>query len=869
MKNTLYVPCTVNNKTINAVIDTAAQVTVMNYELFESLKPKPLLQKDIILKGAGKNNIINGKIAEQVKLRIGPTEQRWDVVVGEIADSLLLGLDFLRAHNCIINLENFTLTVDKALIPITKIKTEGSKNDVEIYRVSLQKRTVIPPQSVKFIPVQIDKPFKDLLCVETDKNISDGLLPPNSVISAGQTKISFRNPTDRFITLKKGKNVGFGMEIDELISMEDEEEFSLNKIEVDTSAKNPSSDNLTSQLPMHMQDLYERSITNLDKKDHHEVFSLLNRFQHVFAKDDFDLGLFNGEITHKINTDEGRPIKQKLRRTPMGFENEEKSYIDQMLEKGIIQPSISEWASPPVLVRKKDGKMRFCIDYRALNKVTTKDAFPIPNIQDCIDTLGGNTFFSSLDMASGYWQVLVDERDRHKTAFTTKYGLYEHVRLPFGLCNSPATFSRVIQEVLRGLTWKECLAYLDDVIILGRDMLSHTRNLSSVISRFEKFNLKLKAQKCELYQTEIKFLGKLVSQNGISVNPESIEIIKKWPIPKDTKQLESFLGFANYHRNHVKGYAEITHTLYHLMKTSKKSKFTWSDENQIAFDIIKQCIIEALTLAYPNSKDTFVLDTDASDNSVGAELCQIQNGKEQIVCFASKVLTPAQRKYCTTRKELLAIITFTRQFRHFLLGNTFILRTDHNSLIWLLNFKNIEGQLARWIEELSQYNIILQHRPGKDHGNADALSRIPDDLNLCNDYKPGVELNQLPCGGCHFCKRAKQQWTTFENDIDYVVPLTIRSVDNLNAIPLGLSDMFIPEELAEEQDKDYDLYKIKTWLESGIKPSQKELSLSSPSVRYLWACESQLQVKNGVLYYLWEDHIHTRYLFVVPKKDAT
>lgn len=230
-----------------------------------------------------KITFINGKIAEQVKLRIGPTEQRWDVVVGEIADSLLLGLDFLKAHNGIINLENFTLTVDKALIPITKIKTEGSKNGVEIYRVSLQKRTVIPPQSVKFIPVQIDKPFKDLLCVETDKNISNGLLPPNSVISVGQTKISFRNPTDRFITLKKGKNVGFGMEIDELISMEDEK-FLVNKIEIDKSAKIPSSDNLRSQLPLHMQYLYERSITNLDKKDRHEVFSLLNRFQHILPK---------------------------------------------------------------------------------------------------------------------------------------------------------------------------------------------------------------------------------------------------------------------------------------------------------------------------------------------------------------------------------------------------------------------------------------------------------------------------------------------------------------------------------------------------------------------------------------------------------
>lgn len=425
----------------------------MNFEFFETLNPKPILKKEIILKGAGKENIIKAKIAEKVTIRIGPVVQKWDVVVGEIADSLLLGLDFLKFHNSIIDMEKMTLTLDQSIIPITKIKTKDYEN-VQVYRVSLQERTVIPPQSIKFASVLVDRPFTGSLCIDTNKDMLNGIVPPNSIISQCQSKIPFRNHTDQFVTLKKGKNIGFGMEIDDLKYLNEDEQISVNKIEVTKSPHNCPPEELRSKLPHHIQCLYDKSIINLEKKDHYEVFSLLDKFQHVFARDDFDLGLFNGEITHKIDTGEAKPIKQRLRRTPMGFESEEKKHIDQMLEQGIIQPSISEWASSPVLVRKKDGKMRFCIDYRALNKVTTKDAFPIPNIQDCIDTLGGNTFFSSLDMASGYWQVLVDEKDRHKTAFITKHGLYEHIRLPFGLCNSPATFSRAIQQVLRGLTWK-------------------------------------------------------------------------------------------------------------------------------------------------------------------------------------------------------------------------------------------------------------------------------------------------------------------------------------------------------------------------------------------------------------------------------
>ena len=205
------------------------------------------------------------------------------------------------------------------------------------------------------------------------------------------------------------------------------------------------------------------------------------------------------------------------------------------MQEGIVEPSSSEWASPPVLVRKKDGKLRYCIDYRKLNNVTVKDAFPIPKIETCLDTLRGSVYMSTLDMASGYYQVKL----KHKTEFITKYGLFQYTKLPFGLCNSPATFSRVIQLVLQGLSWKECLAYLDDIVVLSTNFEDHMQSLIRVFTRFKQYNLKLKPSKCQLFQTKVKFLGKVVSNNEISVNPDSIEAVKKWVPPKSKKEVES------------------------------------------------------------------------------------------------------------------------------------------------------------------------------------------------------------------------------------------------------------------------------------------------------------------------------------------
>jgi len=366
-------------------------------------------------------------------------------------------------------------------------------------------------------------------------------------------------------------------------------------------------------------------------------------------------------------------------------------------------------------------------------------------------------------------------------------------------------------------------------------------------------------------QTQVKFLGKIVDASGISINPDSIVAVKKWPVPTNKKEVESFIGYVNYHRDHIKNFAELAEPLHQL--TGHKSEFHWSEEQQQAFVRLKDALIDAVILGYPSPEGTFILDTDASQKTIGAELSQVQDGVEKVISFASKVLTTAQRNYCTTRKELLAIVCFTRQFRHYLLGRRFIVRTDHNSLKWLLNFKNIEGQLARWIEELSQYNMVIQHRPGKQHGNADGLSRIPDELEPCHAYHSEIKLEDLPCGGCKFCTRAREQWSTFEQDVDFVVPLTIRRIEkgSLTTDSNWISNSSI-DNLNEEQMKDKDLNILKQWIIEDYDPNKNELQLQSKAIRHFWNLKSQLVVQGEILYYRWEDPVCPRLLVMVPEQ---
>ena len=345
--------------------------------------------------------------------------------------------------------------------------------------------------------------------------------------------------------------------------------------------------------------------------------------------------------------------------------------------------------------------------------------------------------------------------------------------MAMGLCNAPATFQRAMQLVFQGMTWREILSYLDDLNVIGKSFEDHLSNLRRSFKHIRKFGLKLKPQKCCLFQTEVPFLGKLVSRQGVSVDPNKIKAIIDWPVPKSKKDVESFLGFMNYHWDHIKDFADITVCLYELI--GPKNHFNWTQEHQTSFEKLRECLVCAPILAYPNSIDKFIIDTDASDKAIGAELIQVQDGEEKVVCYGSYSLTPSQHNYCTTCKELLAVVRFCREYHHYLLGRSFIVCMDHSSLTWLMRFKHVEGQLARWLEELSQFDMTIQHQAGCKHSNADGLSRIPEE-DYCNCYEAGVHLADLPCGGCKFCTRVHENWKHFESDVDDVVPLAVRTV---------------------------------------------------------------------------------------------
>ena len=518
-------------------------------------------------------------------------------------------------------------------------------------------------------------------------------------------------------------------------------------------------------------------------------------------------------------------------------------------------------------MRKKCGGVRWCLDYRKLNLVCKKDAFPLPLISDCLDALADNVFMSTLDMASGYYQITIHPDDREKTAFITRYGLFEHTRMSFGLCNAPSTFQRAINLVLRGLTWSKVLAFLDDVLVLGRTFEDHLHYLEEVLGRLRQHNLKLKPKKCAMFRRKAKFLGKIVSGDTVEADPESIGVVKNWPTPQKTRDVESFLGFINYHREHIPNLAELAAPLYSL---TGKAPFEWTEEHETAFQSLKQAMLSPVVLAMPKSEGIFILDTDASNLAVAGQLSQVQDDQIRPIAFASKRLTATQQRYCVTRKELLAILTFLRQFRHYLLGRRFLVRTDHNSLAWLTRFKNPDGQLARWLEELSQFNMEVIHRPGKHHANADALSRIPDTLERCDCYSAGARLQDLPCQGCPFCTRAHKQWERFSEDVDDVVPLAYSTdfaeVLKVSSVEVNWTDSFSTKEKCEEQDKDPHLCTVKSWLKDQFLPSNEQLMSQAPEVKTMWAHRQLLLLQEGVLYYRWQSASEEQNLFVVPEQ---
>ena len=414
-------------------------------------------------------------------------------------------------------------------------------------------------------------------------------------------------------------------------------------------------------------------------------------FPKLFATENSELGS-TGLIKHSIDTQGKGPIRLRPYRTGRKQKEELERQIKEMMATNVIQHSTSPWAAPVILVEKKSGELRFCIDYRKLNSLTKKDSFPLPRIDSTLDRLYGKKFFTTLDLASGYWQIELDDPSKEKTAFIVENNRYEFIRMPFGLCNAPATFQRVMNYILRDVSGVKALVYLDDVIIYSDTFESHIEDIREVFTLIQNAGLKLKLKKCQFIKKSVKYLGHIISRDGIGPDPEKIEKITNYKTPVSADEVRSFLGLAGYYRRFIPNFGTIAQPL--TAKTHKdalKNSFIWEDIDQKAFDTLRTCLVTPPVLAYPDFNLEFLLFTDACDYGIGSVLSQIQDGVEKPIAYASRQLKPSEKKYATVEKEALAVVFSIKHFRHYLLDKPFTVISDHRPLQWLEIKKTIMG----------------------------------------------------------------------------------------------------------------------------------------------------------------------------------
>ena len=717
-----------------ALIDTGCSQSLMSAEVFFKLGERVQRLSAPIRLRLADGNLLEPMGWQELQLDFGAVKlkQRLLIVRG-LAKDLLLGADFLQNSHCLIDCSQRVVSICGHQVRFVESSSPG------VFAVEAAARTIVQPGHEVVFPARL-----------ITNNVPDidgaiGVFEPSdawniaSVVCGARTlstckdgliSVRYINTDSQPHTLRLGTRLGnFEMLEEEVMRVDEEDQLThAPKIDIDEA--------------------------NLTKEQLIKTKELLQQYGDVFSENASDLGC-TSLLKHNIDTGTARPIRVPPRRLAPPHQRVVAEMVNDMVKQGVVEPSNSPWSSPVVLVKKRDGTLRFVNDFRLLNSLTVKDSHPLPHTTDLIDALGGSTMFSTLDFTSGYSQVLLDSESREKTAFPAPQGLFQYKRMPQGICNGPATFSRLMELVLKGLRWEICLSFLDDVVVFSRGFDEHISRLRTVLQKFREANLKLKPSKCHLCCREIKFLGFCVSKDGISTDPEKVRAVEEWPQPQNRTEIRQFLGLCGYYRQFVRGYSSIAEPLYRL--TQKDVEFRWSDDCEGAFRKLKTCLTTSPVLVIPTfSPDSeFVLDTDASAVAISGILQERRQGRTHVVAYGSRTLTKAERNYCTTRRELLAVVHFVKNYRSYLMARPFILRTDHSSLTHLLKFKAPDGQLARWLQQLGEFDFKMEYRRGEKHVNADALSRRPCRQGPCVCHEAATMSVELG-GGENEVRQAQQ-----------------------------------------------------------------------------------------------------------------
>lgn len=653
---------------------------------------------------------------------------------------------------------------------------------------------------------------------------------------------------------------------------------------------------------------------------------LLIEYQDIFSKHSLDCGEVKG-YTHRIHLTDDRPFRLPYRRVPPAHYQKLRQVLTDMEEKGIIRKSSSEYASPLVMVWKKDGGLRICTDFRWLNARTLKDAHPLPHQSDCLAALGGNCLFSTMDLTSGFFNIPMHEDDKKYTAFTTPLGLHEYNRMPQGLCNSPASFMRMMIGIFGDMNFTKLLCYLDDLLVFASSEDEALSRLRTVFQRLRENNLKLAPKKCYLLREQVRFLGHVINGEGVAVDPAKVEVITKMTVQDlmendectpSVRRIKSFLGMVFYYQHFIPNCSSIAKPLFALTAGQKRRgrsardkkplgayrKLTpadWSAECGIAFDRLKTMLLGCVVLAHPDFDEPFILSVDASLNGLGAVLSQVPRGesKARPVAFASKTLSASQQKYPAHRLEFMALKwSVCEKFSHWLKGRSFTVWTDNNPLTYLLTKPKLDACEIRWVSKLASYSFDLKHLPGKRNVVADALSRDlfakPICQRLLKEPYPTLihEANGIEEDSVQDAFRVSCQSQSYRSGdhqmfkvacdsaeiralcqahgdwIDAAESRALYLTQHVQQLSSGqdVTPMFSAQELQLSQEQDPSISKVLPFVAARKRPSRRERHGADSKVLRLFKQWDKLEVHDGMLYRVTRDPVskQRRSQYVLP-----
>lgn len=697
----------IERRPYRALVDTGAEVSVISCRVFKKMRPGLELQKrDIKLRTAnGSPLYVEGLCRLQVKVGNKSTPHDF-LIVKNLNRNVILGRDWLMQNGVRMYFDLGALKIGKEYVAL--------EDDVHISSIiRLAKKITLKPQHLHTctgLTKLRNKRGKEYEIEQLSSgyvsNLS-GISVANAVVKIPKSRIFqllIMNNTNQTITLKRGCPLA-----------KLEKAGNITEITMPDKQNNKSSD----------VDLEQAHVPEEFKP---KINKLLKRNRDLFVSDDKNLGRTD-TVEMRIDTGTHEPIKKRPYRTPLKQRKTMDSAIDEMMQAGVIERSNSPWGFPVVLVEKKDGSKRFCVDFRALNKITKKYARPLPVIDDILASLGSARYFSKLDLKSGYWQVKLHDDDKEKSAFTCHKGLFHFNVMPFGLANAPGIFQELMSVVLQGQE-DFALAYLDDILIFSNTVEDHIKHIDRVLSSLRKHNLKLKPAKCEFFKKETQYLGFNISKEGIQPDLDKVKAIKSVSTPTTVRQVRAFIGMTSYYRRFIRNFSDIAEPLVNL--TRKYARFQWDDACQTAFDTLKTKLAEMVILAYPNPNKAYRLYTDASDQSIGACLTQMVYDKEnrkdveKPIYLLSHKLSDTQTRWSTIEKEAYAIHYALQKLNHYLHSATFTIYTDHRPLEHLLNSPIQNRKIQTWAMSMTGYNCSIQYLKGKENVCADLLSRAVD-----------------------------------------------------------------------------------------------------------------------------------------------